>query len=328
MGSNSQPSSVGNVVAGLASIGSTGGLTGRSMDLRIRLGPVAEWHDTDEDDRGTLRRIGRRLSSVVGARPRARRHRACSTGSRQRRRARSGRLLDVGTGAGILAIEAVRRWPGVAVTGLDGSAEMLAVAAATVAGRSCRQSASAGIELDPRPRRAAAVRDGLVRRRGQLVRLSAGAAPERRPGRGPAGPPAGRPAGVRHLAVGDERFAPDEAFEDGPRRARRSTTTAEAEEARAGDLASAGAMRHASAGSVSAAVVAREAWLTYDHDPATLCSTSWRSTPSGSCSLDLEPDERRTPAGRDGTEARAPQAGRFAGACRSSTARALRPESS
>jgi len=40
------------------------------------------------------------------------------------------RLLDAGTGSGTLAIEAVRRWPRVHVTGLDLSGGMLALARA------------------------------------------------------------------------------------------------------------------------------------------------------------------------------------------------------
>ncbi len=38
------------------------------------------------------------------------------------------RVLDLGTGAGLLAIEAVRRWPTVMVTGIDASTGMLGVA--------------------------------------------------------------------------------------------------------------------------------------------------------------------------------------------------------
>ena len=40
-----------------------------------------------------------------------------------------GRILDVGTGAGLLALEAVRRWPSARVVGLDVSSGMLGVAA-------------------------------------------------------------------------------------------------------------------------------------------------------------------------------------------------------
>jgi SAM-dependent methyltransferase len=38
------------------------------------------------------------------------------------------RVLDVGTGIGVLAIDAARRWPGATIIGLDGSAGMLGVA--------------------------------------------------------------------------------------------------------------------------------------------------------------------------------------------------------
>lgn len=40
----------------------------------------------------------------------------------------AGRILDVGAGTGVLSIEAVRRWPGVTVHGIDASGEMLEVA--------------------------------------------------------------------------------------------------------------------------------------------------------------------------------------------------------
>jgi trans-aconitate methyltransferase len=66
-----------------------------------------------------------------------------------------GRVLDVGTGAGLLAIEAVRRWTMVEVTGLDGSAPMLVVAEA--AGLFSFERATTD-QLAARPRRAAAVR--------------------------------------------------------------------------------------------------------------------------------------------------------------------------
>jgi ubiquinone/menaquinone biosynthesis C-methylase UbiE len=39
------------------------------------------------------------------------------------------RVLDLGTGTGVLAVDAARRWPGASVVGLDGSSAMLALAA-------------------------------------------------------------------------------------------------------------------------------------------------------------------------------------------------------
>ena len=38
------------------------------------------------------------------------------------------RVLDLGTGAGLLAIEATRRWPAIRVTGLVASSGMLGIA--------------------------------------------------------------------------------------------------------------------------------------------------------------------------------------------------------
>ena len=46
-------------------------------------------------------------------------------------RADGARILDIGTGTGTLAIEAVRRWPQATVTGVDVSAGMISVAKAT-----------------------------------------------------------------------------------------------------------------------------------------------------------------------------------------------------
>ena len=179
-----------------------------------------------------------------------------------------GRILDVGTGAGLLAIEAVRRWPAVEVTGLDGSAEMLAVAAATArtelpAGAAGRidwlRGHAARLPLD----------DGafdvvMSSFAFQLVpRLSAALEEARRVLR-----PGGRLAFVT-WRIADDRFAPDDAFEDALDELDPFDEEGEAEEARAGDLASAAATAARLRRIGFRSVVAREAWLTYDHDPAT-----------------------------------------------------------
>jgi SAM-dependent methyltransferase len=57
------------------------------------------------------------------------------------------RLLDVGTGTGVLAIGAIRRWPSVRVTGIDASSEMIA-----------RASADADAALTPDERRRLSLR--------------------------------------------------------------------------------------------------------------------------------------------------------------------------
>jgi SAM-dependent methyltransferase len=183
----------------------------------------------------------------------------------------TGRVLDVGTGAGLLAIDAVRRWPDVEVLGLDGSAAMLAVAQATAAATLASNSlgrldwlrghaeqlpfddgsfdlvvSSFAYQLVPR----------LGVALGEAFRVL-------RPG--------GRLAFVT-WRIADDRFAPDEAFEDALDELDagddREDLDGEAEEARAGDLASAGATATRLRRIGFRAVVAREAWLAYDHDPA------------------------------------------------------------
>lgn len=180
----------------------------------------------------------------------------------------AGQVLDVGTGAGLLAIEAVRRWPAVTVTGLDGSAEMLGMA---------REAAGAGLPATARAR--------IDWQRGDAQRLpfEAGSfdlvissfAYQLVPRLTPALADAFRvlrPGGWLALVtwrIADDRFAPDEAFEDALDALEPPDEAAEPEEARSGDLASAGstAARLRRVGFRS--VVAREAWLTFDHDPAT-----------------------------------------------------------
>jgi len=184
----------------------------------------------------------------------------------------TGGAIDVGTGAGLLAIEAVRRWPTIRVLGLDGSAEMLAVA---------RQTAEANLPAAARAR-LAWLRGHAERLPGadasvdlvissfayQLVpRLTAALTDAFRVLR-----PGGRLAFVT-WRIADDRFAPDEAFEDAldelepPDEA--TDDAGAGEEARAGDLASARATASRLRRIGFRSVVAREAWLTFDHDPAT-----------------------------------------------------------
>jgi SAM-dependent methyltransferase len=183
----------------------------------------------------------------------------------------SGRILDVGTGAGLLAIEAVRRWPAVQVTGFDGSTEMLAVATATAT--SDLPPGTAGrLEWVRGHAERLPFDDGtfdwvVSSFAFQLVpRLTAALDEARRVLR-----PGGRLAFVT-WRIADDRFDPDEAFEDALDELDRfddDGEAGEAEEARAGDLASASAIAARLRRIGFRSVVAREAWLTYDHDPLT-----------------------------------------------------------
>ncbi len=124
-------------------------------------------------------------------------------------------VLDLGTGAGLLAIEATRRWRAVRVTGLDASSGMLGIA---------EREADGGLGPDERPRVDFVAGDAgrLPFDNGvfdlvvssfvlQLVAdRSAVVAEVRRVLRS-----GGRFASVTWMAADDEApFAPDEAFED------------------------------------------------------------------------------------------------------------------
>jgi SAM-dependent methyltransferase len=179
-----------------------------------------------------------------------------------------GRVLDVGTGAGLLAIEAVRRWTDVEVVGLDGSAAMLAVAEA-VARDSLASLAQQRISwlrghAERLPFDDESIDLVVSSFAYQLVpRLTVALGEAFRVLR-----PGGRLALVT-WRLADDRFAPDDAFEDVLDELELDDEPLNAKEARAGDLASASAMAARLRRLGFRSVVARERWLSYDHDPAT-----------------------------------------------------------
>ncbi len=184
--------------------------------------------------------------------------------------ASSPRVLDLGTGAGLLAIEAVRRWPHAAVTGLDASTGMLGIAEHTAADR---------LTAEERERLAFVAGDAarlpfpdasfdlvvssfvlqLVADRAtilaEVLRVLW---------------PGGRFASVTWLAADEEeRFAPDEAFEDALDDIDYDDGGAEAEEDRSGDFLSAeeAAVELSAAGFVDVQATAGQ--LVHPYDPAT-----------------------------------------------------------
>lgn len=177
------------------------------------------------------------------------------------------RILDLGTGAGLLAIEAVRRWPASRVVGLDASSGMLGVAAAQAeaqlgdrrdrlelvagdAGRLPFPDGSFDLVLSSFVLQLVADRAIALREARRVLRSG------------------GVLATVTWLLGPDEGFPPDEAFEDALD-ALDFDDEGEAEEARSGDFASvtAAAAQFRRAGFRD--VQTDERWLVHRHDPAT-----------------------------------------------------------
>ncbi len=179
------------------------------------------------------------------------------------------RILDLGTGAGLLAIEAVRRWPAARVIGLDVSSGMLGVAGreaddglgpddrsrlefvAGEAGRLPFDDATFDLVVSSFVLQLVADRRVVVAEVGRVLR------------------PGGRFASVTWMAADDDApFAPDEAFEDALDDIDYRDES-EAEEERSGDYLSAdeAAMELRDAG--FADVVAEAIELIHPYDPST-----------------------------------------------------------
>ena len=183
-------------------------------------------------------------------------------------RSGAGHLVDIGTGAGILAIAAARRWPGIAVTGVDASNGMLEVAR-DEANRALGRAEAGRISFVPGVAERMPLPDGaadaavssfvyqLVPDRGRALREAFRVL---RPG--------GTLAYVTWQAGAGQQFAPDDAFSDALGDAGIPDTEA-AEEPRSSDIASPAAAAAQARRAGLRGVTARTEWLEHRYDPAT-----------------------------------------------------------
>ena len=204
----------------------------------------------------------------------------------------SPRILDLGTGTGVLALGALRRWPDARVSGLDASTGMLGIAAEQ-AGARLTPAERARLELVDGDAGRLPFPDGsfdlvlssfvlqLVADRGATLREA------RRVLR-----PGGRLATVTWL-VGreDDRFAPDEAFEDALDELD-IDDEGEAEEARSGDFRSPAAAADQLRRAGFREVHAEGLELVHPYDPATYLGFL-EEYAEREVFEDLEPDLRR-----------------------------------